>query len=389
MTDSYTKVTHTSYFSRIKNSIIGFFIGILLIIGAIFLLWYNEQRFIDTKNWLKQWEKIVVSVTTSEINESYNNSLIHTSERAEAGGNLVDPDFWVTTEALKLQRIVEVYQWEEHVDTKATDNLGWSETQETTYSYTTWWSEGKIDSNNFAYKDGHQNPVSWQYNNLLLEKENIRLWDIQLGGEFTAQIDRKSRVDLTQQSIDLKSVNGTLAPGDNMIYIGKKKQTPEVGDTRISFSEIRPATVTVVWKYENNSLSTYTTKNGTDISLLEYWALTSDEMFQKAHSVNTLILWMLRGLGVLMIYIWFSSMLQVVVILAKVIPFVSKIIGFGTGIISFLLAITVWWTTIAIAWIYARPLIWILLLIATAWIVGGIMYLKKEKKSTITKKNNI
>lgn|GEM_PF-3992490 len=99
--------------------------------------------------------------------------------------------------------------------------------------------------------------------------------------------------------------------------------------------------VTAIGEHSDKLLSTHHTENGTNIALLSYGKLSSEEMFGKAHKTNSVITWGLRGLGILILYLGFSGMLAPLVILAKVVPFVSRIIGFGTGIIAFFLAISV------------------------------------------------
>jgi hypothetical protein len=57
-----------------------------------------------------------------------------------------------------------------------------------------------------------------------------------------------------------------------------------------------------------------------------------------------------------------------------VIPFIGDIIGMGTGLISFVLAGTISFLVIAIAWIFVRPLLGIVML---ALAIGGFLYMRK------------
>ncbi len=45
--DSVTEVTTTGWLQRIGQSIVGALIGILLVIGSIILLWWNEGRAVE------------------------------------------------------------------------------------------------------------------------------------------------------------------------------------------------------------------------------------------------------------------------------------------------------------------------------------------------------
>jgi len=93
MTDSYTQVTRTGYGSRLKNSFAGVIFGILLIIGAIILLWTNEQRSIARQIGLSQAEKSVISISSDQVSEEHNTKLIHTTGQLSADDTLVDDTF--------------------------------------------------------------------------------------------------------------------------------------------------------------------------------------------------------------------------------------------------------------------------------------------------------
>jgi hypothetical protein len=53
-------------------------------------------------------------------------------------------------------------------------------------------------------------------------------------------------------------------------------------------------------------------------------------------------------------------------VLADVIPFVGSLVGAGTGLASFLLAAMGSFVTIAIAWVFYRPVLGIALLLVAA-----------------------
>ena len=52
--DSVTEVTTTGWLQRIVQSLVGALIGILLVIGSIVLLWWNEGRAVDAIRALDQ-----------------------------------------------------------------------------------------------------------------------------------------------------------------------------------------------------------------------------------------------------------------------------------------------------------------------------------------------
>ena len=62
----------TSWFSRLKDAFIGIFIGIALIIGAIVLVFWNEEHSLHTAQSLEQAKKFLISVPSAPINQQKN-----------------------------------------------------------------------------------------------------------------------------------------------------------------------------------------------------------------------------------------------------------------------------------------------------------------------------
>ncbi|MER9446802.1 TMEM43 family protein [Mesorhizobium sp. M0254] len=96
-------------------------------------------------------------------------------------------------------------------------------------------------------------------------------------------------------------------------------------------------------------------------------------MFADAVSANTLITWLLRGAGLLLLTIGFALFLSPIGVILDVIPFLGSMARMGTGIIAFVLAILVGTVTIAIAWFWYRPLL-ALAILAAGVIAAVIVY---------------
>src|SRR3989344_2280935 len=113
-----TVTTSTSWFSRLGSSVKNIFFGLLLVIGSIVLLFWNEGRAVKTDQSLKEGASSVVSVSSEKKDPANEGKLIHFSGLAKTPSVLTDVDFGVGGSALKLRRIVEVYQWEENANSK-------------------------------------------------------------------------------------------------------------------------------------------------------------------------------------------------------------------------------------------------------------------------------
>ncbi len=110
---------------------------------------------------------------------------------------------------------------------------------------------------------------------------------------------------------------------------------------------------------------------------------SAEEMFQDAQDANSFMTWLLRAVGFIMMFAGLSMILKPLSVLADLIPFIGDIIEVGTGIIAFLVALPLTLITIAIAWLFYRPLIAIPLLIIAG---GAIYWLIKKKKAAAKKK---
>ena len=67
MSNSFTETTSVSWFGRLRNSVGGVVIGLLLIIGMVVLLFWNEGRAVTTARSLAEGAGAVVSVGADAV----------------------------------------------------------------------------------------------------------------------------------------------------------------------------------------------------------------------------------------------------------------------------------------------------------------------------------
>ena len=75
MSDVYEEVTRHSYGKRIGNSITGVIFGVLLVIGAGILLFWNEGRAIKRLRALEEGQGAVVSVKADQVSKKHEGQL--------------------------------------------------------------------------------------------------------------------------------------------------------------------------------------------------------------------------------------------------------------------------------------------------------------------------
>lgn len=374
MSDSFTQVTHQSWTSRIGNSIKGILFGLLLFIAAFPLLFWNEGRAIETEKSLKEGAAAVVSVDINTINPSNNGHLVYLSGLASTEEVLQDNVFHITTQAIALSRKVEVYQWQESSESKTEKEMGGSTKTTTTYNYSKGWSSQLTNSSSFKHPEGHQNPARKRYNDQTLFANKVTLGSFSLNPTQIRGINDSQRISLTQANLPDNS-GAVIAQGE--IYIGTP-DSPQIGDTRISFSEIKPTTVSIVAAQQADTFTPYITSYDQSIQLLTTGISTAKEMFDNELATNTLLTWGLRLLGFVIMAIGLSMIMAPLTVLADVVPFIGNLLELGTGLISGIIAFALSLTTIAIAWIFYRPLVAVALI---AIVAGSLIYLKKKVKT--------
>jgi len=414
MPDSISATSHHSYGSRVGNSLKAILWGIILVWISIRLLSWNEKNYVNQKAALKEWAGVVQEATIDQINSELEWKEIHvtgeTSSNAEA---LKDSTFWIITNDLKLKRNVEMYQWYEEEHEECHDNYWWSEDCTTTYTYDTKWSDDAIPSNNFYSINGHENPSTWEYESNERIKEPITLWTYILNSVFVNQLTDYKTVNLSEQDIVIPekykslsnqnstsnktiednnnsylygepSENNTIASNEkfhingDQIYIWIDPTKPSVWDLKITFSSVKPYTVSIVWKQMGNELTSYKVSNWRNINLLNQGNVSAEDMFLQAQKENKMMTRIIRLIWLVLMYCWFASMFKLIETLAKVLPFLANIIWIWTWIIALGLTLIVWFVTIWIAWLAVRPIIWICCLVVA---VGGIFLLIKSKKN--------
>jgi uncharacterized membrane protein len=90
------------------------------------------------------------------------------------------------------------------------------------------------------------------------------------------------------------------------------------------------------------------------------------QMFSEAERNNTVITWLLRVAGYLLMAFGGFAVLRPLAVTASVIPFLGTLARTGLGLVAAAVAAPFAFLTIAIAWIVYRPLLGILLLAGAA-----------------------
>lgn len=381
---AFTEVSSEGWFSRIGSSIKGILFGIILFIAAFPLLFWNEGRAVHRAQSLAEGRGAVVTVAADKVDNGNEGNLVHATAMASTDETLTDPEFKISAEkAISLTRRVEMYQWEETKETETKKQAGGKKKTITTYDYDKVWSDRVIDSSGFK-ESGHDNPQSMPFQSHEEVASVVNFGAFKLGERLSSRIGGDTPISVTQENLNALSptLAKSLVVNSGSFYSGQNPQQPVIGDTRISFESVPPATVSIIAVQQGDSFAPYTAEaGGSTIFELSMGEKTADEMFTALEQANAALTWILRGVGFLMLAFGVQMVLKPLAVIADVIPFIGNIVEGGIGILGFVIAAPFALITIAAGWIVYRPVIGIGLLVIAAGLGFAAFKMAQAKKS--------
>ena len=396
---AYQTVTHNSYGSRVKKSAGGVGTGFLMLIAGIILLFWNEGRTVKTTRTIKEVDKLAVEMPDiTTVNPEFEGKVIHAIGEAKTDDILTDSYFGISRNAIKLSATPEYYQYVEQKHEEHKDKVGGGEEVITTYTYEKQWVYSRQNSSSFAdpdYQNANNRPSVYpEMDSQSLQAQNVSFGAYRLPASLIGQMSNSQPFEVTVSDEKLAEINNYakklyndptndyISVSNNVIYIGRSASAPEIGDMRITFTEVLPGEVSIISKVVGDTFEAYhSDKNDKDFNVLTEGNHSKESMIATAKSNNKMLAWALRILGIILLYAGFKGIFGILDTLAKVLPFLSSIVGLGTSIVAGVLAIALGLVIIAIAWIWYRPLLGILLLAIVVALIWFFTKKGKEKKA--------
>ncbi|XP_067854466.1 transmembrane protein 43 [Heptranchias perlo] len=346
-------------------------VGLIAFLLSFYLLFTNEGRCVRTQKSLDEGLSLVVSLNDVHTPlPQHDWKLVHLSGPLMTAQPLFDPNYGISLHAVKLQRRVEMYQWVEFEDSRDYEENGEKKT-ETRYSYNTEWRSEIVNSRNFDREIGHQNPSSMAVESFMAVAPDVNLGRFQLSKGLIDKINAFKRMRLAR----FEGPHTDITVRDDYFYHSHDLRNPEVGDLRVSFhyaglsgewsSLGRPDVVTIVARQKGTQLVPYQTQTGDTLELLYEESLSAAEVFEKEHAANSTLTWALRCGGWFLMFIGIQLMTKIFHTLVDWFPIVRDLVGLGLTVFAVAVATSLSLLTIALGWVFYRPLV-ALLLAATA-----------------------
>jgi hypothetical protein len=384
MADSFSVTSSEGWFSRIFGSIKSVLFGLILFVVSFPILWWNEGRAVRTARSLTEGAGSIVSAPVDSVDASKEGKLVHMSGAVTTDQPVVDDELAVSATAVKLIRSVEMFQWIEEKKTETHKKIGGGEERTTTYTYKKEWKDGRVDSSSFQRPEGHENPEASQFATKTFVADPVKVGAHKLSSEQIGKLNDSTDLPLDASATEKLSADlqEKVKVSGGKFYIGADATTPAIGDVRITYKVVKPASVSLAAVQSGDTFIPFQAKAGDQILLVEEGNHTAAEMFQKAQDENAVMTWILRAVGFFMMFLGMFLIFRPIAVFADFFPLFGTMLGAGIGLFAFLGAAALSFITIALAWVFVRPVLGIAMLLIALGAVIWLMRVGARKKAT-------
>ena len=387
-----TETTTESWGSRLGGSIKGVLAGGLIFLAGFPILFWNEGNAVKTARAIDEGEGACVSLeSNAKVDPEMEGKFVHMSGKADTKDVLVDDVFGVSNTAIRLERKVEMFQWIEDSKTQEKKKLGGSVEKTTTYTYRQAWVDHAIDSSGFK-EQGHNNPGAMEFESEKREAANVTFGAFRLSEKQISKIGSEkafafpnsftckvARVQISGTTIYVPEAGTRNNEKNNRNVLSQ----PRVGDMRVNFSVVLPHDISLIAKQKGDTFVDYTAKNGKKLNYLTDGVEDAAAMFATARTNNAIMTWLIRLGGFIVMFIGLGMVFKPLSVLADVLPILGDIVEIGTGLVAGVIAFFCSLVTIAIAWIFYRPVLGILLRVGAGALIFWLVKKRRAKAAPV------
>lgn len=347
-----------------KKNIIGTtIIGLILFVVSILILFFNESNYVNTVKIANFVEKNAIQANSTYLNPANENKLIHVTGKIYSQQTLTDEIISIP-KAIVFFRNVEIYQWEEvkkhHDDNKIS------------YTYRKTWSHKLINSDNFE-STAYKNPKKMIYEPLEIYAKNVALGKFYLPQSIISHVNTLNKVTQLPYNNKFKIYNG-------FYFTGKDYDNPHIGDQKLFYSYIPSGIeLSIIAKQSGNHLENMNSKYG-DFVIVMNGSKSLKSMLNAYRENNSSNTWLLRGIGILFMFIGLNILIQPISSIGEKVPILGVITQMAAFISTIVLTIALSTIIIAMSWLIFRPEIAVPLIIIA---IFTILSLRKKEKLII------
>lgn len=416
----HTQIPTVGYSDKVKASFSGILFGFVMLAAATALLWWNEGNFVATRDALNEAQAITVELSDIRwLDASKDDKLVHAIGAAETDEMVEDPFFEVAANAIRLERVVEYFQWVEETRVETRRKSGGGEEKTTVYTYKQDWVKTPVNSSRFGYPGAphkYRNTVIADVDDFTVQATNVTFgvyrfpkflidsisgsepFYVELSNEAMDRLNSRMVPAAQQSAPDLQPLprailQSTEADGEvgeeqpapvdtetprivhisgSTLYLSLSPESPNIGDIRATFKQTKPTTVSIIAKVNGDTFERFLASNGNTVGRLAMGTHSQENMYGTAHSGNAGMNWIFRIVGICLAYFGIRRLSAPLTTLAGIVPILGGIVGAGTKLVGFLLGTSWSLLVIAVAWVRFRPLVGLVIFGVAAVLIGLI-----------------
>ncbi len=365
MSNKVVRVTRQGWGQRVSNSFGGLIFGLVLIPIAIWGLWYGEG--------IRDLSKIAataVQVDSTQPSATNDGAFVSVTGALGTNVQLGDAPYLADGNYVSLNRVVEMYAWNEKSESTTQDDaIGGGSTTTTTYTYTKVWTDAPSDSNAFNEPTGHVNPAK-VLDNATLTTDYATINNFELNPQ-TIQLPEGDKI--TPEPVELPA--GYTQTGNYIFSSATAATQPVVGDIRISYTVLPVGKTVTAFGQQNGT--TIVSKTVEDEQFFRMFIGSNQEALNTMHSEYVVTVWIVRLLGIFGIFLGLQLIVQPLARVLGVIGIIGNVVEGITGFINAIIALVLGVAIIIVSQIAHN----IYLLIAALLLIGGGVYFYLHRRN--------
>lgn len=327
-------VAAPSVWRRLWNSTQSIFLGVLLLVAGVPLVYWNESQAVDTHRQQLAGASSAPRVNIQHIEAQHEGKLVYATGPVTVRVPVTEPTFQFPIAAVRVDRQVELRQWVE----KPAASPSASGSSPSAPTYEAQWSQVFIDSH--RYRDAsHRNPVHKPIDDKVVSASQVFLGSFQLTSELVDQLATWSEWRVTDEV--WQKVPASKRAGwelhEGLLFRGKDPLKPAVGDARVRYRVVRPDQVSLLAKQSGATLTTNRAGSGPAFAIRP-GTVSPETLFRQAFTPSQFFTVMLRWVGFLLIWIGLGNLLHWLSRPLSAIPYLGDLLATGRLIASLFLS---------------------------------------------------
>ncbi|SJZ94503.1 Protein of unknown function [Enhydrobacter aerosaccus] len=366
-----------SWLERLGDSVGAIVLGVVLIVAASSLLFWNERQAVSNEKGMAQGAG-VLSVPADRINPDNDGKLVHVVGTLTAVGPATDLEFGMRSPGIRLHRIVEMFQWREESEPGKANGNGTARK----YVYVRAWAEYPVDSDDFQEWRGHANPeMPYRTHLALAPGPRLGAFIVPPNLLYRFGVEEPLAAGDEQAALLRKRLNRPVKVVDGALYVGSDPADPQIGDLRITFRHVPLQTASVVAEQAGRTFDAYHPEVGGPIEVMLPGDVPATKMFTMPEDGGSAWAWAIRVGGGLLMFLGFVLVMGPISALADIVPILIAVVEAGVAAIGLFFTAVLAPLIVAGAWVMYRPDIAVAVIAAGAVLALGALWLAHWHKA--------